>query len=138
MLTIEEFGISLSVLSDMDLIKSFNKVSPTNFTYKMYVNIKENTLTQDIIVTLVDDTHVMAYSHVGPCPQDADTLQSLLVENMDGCYSRLAVVDGDLVQVYRYPLEFLDTWVLFKALDETSQLANYARRQYFGEADMTL
>jgi len=138
MMSKEDFAISLTTLAEIDLVKSHKSLSPTNFTFEMYVNIQEKTLTQNVFVTLVDDTHVMAYSLIGPCPNDAATLQSILVENMDGCYSRLAVSDGDLVQVYRYPLEFLDIIEMLKALDELSQLANYALRRYYGEAGQAI
>lgn len=135
MLSKEDFRVFLMDFAAMEVVKSFNDLSPTVFTYEMYVNIQEKTLTQNVIVTLVDETHVMAYSTIGPCPNDAATLQSILAENMDGCHSRLAVFDGDLVQVYRYPIEFLESWELFKALDEVSQLANYAYRCYYRGAN---
>lgn len=134
MLSHEDFCMSLGGLTEMEMVKSFRKLSPTNYAYELYVSIQEKTLTQEVFVTLVDETHVMAYSGIGPCPQDVETLKSLLAENMDGNHSRLALFDGDLVQVYRYPIEFLETWELFKALDEVSQLASYAQRRYLGSA----
>ncbi len=135
MLSHEDYCISLTTLTELEMVKSFKELSPTNYAYELYVNTQEKTLTQEVFVTLVDETFVMAYSPIGLCPRDAETLKSLLAENMDGNYSRLALFDDDLVQIYRYPLEFLEIIELYKALDEVSQLANYAKRCYFGNTN---
>lgn len=131
MLTKEEYTMALEALAEMEFIKSHTKISATDFSFEMYTNVQEKSHTQVVLVTLVNETHVLAFSAIGPCPNNAEQLQSILAENMDGCYTRLAAFEGDLVQVYRYPLEFLEPWEMFKALDELSQLANYARQQYF-------
>ena len=136
-MTRDEYIAALSRFVTLDLVKAYKSDEPTTYVLEMFTNLEEKTRTQVISVRLVnDDADVLAFSVVGPCPQDLEMMSQLLGENRDGYYSRLALMpDGDLVQVYRYPLEELEVMEFLKALDEVSRYADIYESKYFQGTD---
>lgn len=131
-MTRDEYSGALKALEQMEVCRSLDMTSDTSVSCEFYTDIREKTRWQTVQTMLVDEKSVLCFSSIGPCPQDAEILSRLLVENLDGEFSRLAVLDGDLIQIYRHRIELIEPWILYKAMDEVSQLANYAWRRYFG------
>ncbi len=89
--------------------------------------------TQVVTVKLLPDgIHALAFSTFGRCPDDAEVLLRLLEENMDGCYSRIAAIQGSLGQVCRYPLEDLEPSEFMMAVREVAAFADHYENKYFG------
>lgn len=117
-------------------MKAYEAGGPTDYTFELFTNVAERTRTQVVNAQLSEDgATVIAYSPIGPYPEDSGSLVTLLRENL-GYYSRLAIIEGTLVQAYRYPLQELESMELMKALDEVSQLADYYERKYYAGRDL--
>ncbi len=78
---------------------------------------------------------VLVFSEIGAAPDDRVVLSSLLAENMDGCYSRVAVAKDSLVQICRYPIDQLEPKEFALALLEVATYADLYERKYFGGVD---
>ena len=131
----DEFIQALSRFAGLELVKAYESVSPTENIFELYVN-DERRRTQMVRVALLDDdTVVLAFSIIGECPSDPKTLLSLLEENNDGFYSKISVHENELVQLYKYPLEELESLEMAKAFDEVSRFADIYEAKYFGGVD---
>ena len=132
----DEFIQALGQVPAFNFVKAFHSNSPTNYDFEMYPDMDDKTRTQIVRVFLTDDAeHVVTYSIIGDCPNDSQTLLNLLKENIDGCYSRICILNEQLVQLYKYSLKELETVEMVKAFDEVSTFADYYENKYFGGVD---
>lgn len=135
-MTRDDFVASLARLTMLDLVKHYKTESPSAVLLEMYPDVEQKTRTQLVAVQLTESgDRVLAFSIIGPCPKDPATLRALLTENLDGNYSRLALLEDDLAQVYTYPLEELEPVEMVKAIDEVSRFADFYENKYFGGID---
>ena len=121
------------VLADIaghEEVRDYRRRSPTDYQYEVATAAGR---TQVVTVRLLPDgLHVLAFSVFGRVPHDAEVLTRLLEENMDGCYSRIAAVQGTLGQVHRYALEELEPAEFMMAVREVASFADHYEEKYFG------
>lgn len=135
-MTRDDFIQTLGRFVGLDIVKAYKSDSPTEYAFELYVNVEEKKRTQIVHVSLIDDDNkVLAYSLIGKCPSDSESLINFLKENIDGFYSRICVLNENLVQLYKYPLEELEYMEMLKAFDEVSRYADHFEKKYFGGAD---
>ncbi len=132
----DQFIQALGRLQSLELVKAYHDEGPAKCILEMYPNIDKKNRTQLVKVQLTDDSKfVIAFSFIGACPSEPVILNKLLKENLDGCYSRIAIMGDDLVQIYRYPLEELELVEMLKGIDETSRYADHYETKYFDGVD---
>ncbi len=134
-MTRDDYIQAISTLPSYDIVKAYRSESPTKYAFEYYTDDNKSR-TQVIDVWLQEENQdVIAISSIGAAPNDAATLKKLLAENVDGHYSRLAIFENTLVQVYRYSLEELDAKEMFFGLLEVAKYADIYENKYFGGVD---
>lgn len=135
-MTRDEFIQSLTRFIALDLVKGYKPRSPTEALVEIVTDLVQEGRTQLVEVKLDDERgKVLAFSIVGDAPTDATTLTRLLQENQDGHYSRLAIFNGTLVQLFKYPLEELEPVEMARAFNEVAQFGDFYEHKYFNGRD---
>ena len=134
-MTRDDYIQAIAKFPSYDFVKAYECESPTQYTYECYTN-DERSRTQIINVWLREEKQdVIAISTIGDAPNNAVKLKELLMENVDGYYSRLAIFENKLVQVYKYSLEELEAKEMFFGFLEVARYADIYENKYFGGVD---
>lgn len=124
-----------------DLVLKYSSESPTEYLYEIEIDGRKEPRSQLVRVFLDDqegeNLDVIAYSVIGHYPNDIEALLDLLRENKDGYYSKLCVLENDLVQLYRYPIGEAEYEEMLKGIYEVARFADYYEYKYYGGIDRT-
>jgi hypothetical protein len=126
-----EFHKTLEAITSLDVVRGARQVRDG----LVILDVLTGDGRSQVVNIDYDSNRVAVFSEIGPAPQDRVQLWALLAENMDGYYSRVAIVGARLVQVYRYALDELEPTEFAKALLEVANYADIYERKYFGGTD---
>lgn len=126
-----EFHAALKAIISLDVVRGARQVRDG----LVMLDILTGDGRSQVVNVDYGSARVTVFSEIGPAPDDRVLLRALLAENMDGYYSRVAIVGTLLVQVYRYSLEELEPTEFAKALLEVANYADIYERKYFGGVD---